>query len=127
MLYSTEYFSEVRSHLEDGGICVQWAPTKRTVASFLQVFPYVVLVNDVLLGSDRPIPFSINDLSNRLFNARSYLAAGGWNVDDMIAWLKEKPIERWGPNDKRDDKDVNTDLFPKDEFYLNAKKVDLLH
>jgi predicted membrane-bound spermidine synthase len=127
MLYSTEYFSEVRSHLADGGICVQWAPTKRTVASFIQVFPYVVLVNDVLLGSNRPIPFSVDDLSDRLLGARSYLAAGGWTVDDMIAWLKEKPIKRWGPDDKRDDKDVDTDLFPKDEFYLNTKKVDLLH
>ncbi|HXE26973.1 MAG TPA: fused MFS/spermidine synthase [Stellaceae bacterium] len=126
MLYSTEYFREVRSHLDDGGICVQWAPTQRTVASFLQIFPYVVLVNGVLLGSDKPIPFSVEDLSQRLLSTRSYLAAGGWNADEIIAWLKEEPIRQWGPNDKRDDRDVNTDLFPKDEFYLNAKKVDFL-
>ncbi|WP_332052967.1 hypothetical protein [Reyranella sp.] len=29
----------------------------------------------------------------------------------------------WGPNDPRSDHDVNTDLFPKDEYFLNRSKL----
>ena len=55
LLFSKEFFEEVRSRLKPGGLAVQWAATPRTVATFLSVFPYAIRLNDVLLGSDRPI------------------------------------------------------------------------
>jgi spermidine synthase len=66
LLYSVEFFRQVRARLAEGGICVQWAPTERTVASFVNVFPYVVQINGVLLGSERPIPFTMEGLAARL-------------------------------------------------------------
>jgi hypothetical protein len=54
LLYSVEFFRQVRARLHNGGIYVQWrAHTERAVASSLAVFPHVVRTNDVLLGSDR--------------------------------------------------------------------------
>ena len=41
MLFSVEFFRQVAVRLADGGLCVQWAPTPRAVASFVQIFPYV--------------------------------------------------------------------------------------
>ena len=63
LLYSQEFFRQVRSKLAPGGIYVQWAPTERTVETFRSVFPYVTMVqsglawqrpaNSVLAGEDR--------------------------------------------------------------------------
>jgi predicted membrane-bound spermidine synthase len=62
MLYSIEFFRQMRNQLREGGICVQWAATDRTVASFVSVFPYVVRLGFVLLGSNQPIPLSAEPL-----------------------------------------------------------------
>lgn len=126
LLYSVEFFRQVRERLREGGIFVQWAPTQRTAATFLTVFPYVVRVNDALLGSDRPIPFSLEVVAERLRGtARPYLLAGGWAPEALLAWLSAKPIKVWRPSDPREDRDVNTDLFPKDEYFLNKRKITL--
>jgi spermidine synthase len=124
LLYSVEFFRKVRERLREGGICVQWAPTDRTLASFLSVFPHVVRVNDALLGSDRPIPFALDAVAERLRGpARPYLVAGGWDPEALLAWLSERPLEVWEPTDPRGHPDVNTDLFPKDEYFLNKRKI----
>lgn len=125
LLYSVEFFRQVRARLNNGGICVQWAPTARTVSTFLKVFPYAVQVNSVLIGSDRPIPFDIETLGDRLRGAaRSYIRGGGWEPENLIAWFSAKPARRWVPSGQRDtDNDVNTDLFTKDEYYLNRPRI----
>ena len=123
LLYSVEFFRQVRERLREGGICVQWAPTDRTVSSFLAVFPHVVRVNDVLLGSARPIPFTLQSVAERLRGpARPYLVAADWDPDALLARLSAKPAEIWGPSDTRRAGDVNTDLFPRDEYFLNNKQ-----
>jgi predicted membrane-bound spermidine synthase len=124
LLYSVEFFRQVRERLREGGICVQWAPTERTVASFLAVFPHVVRVNDVLLGSTRPIPFTLPAVAERLRGpARPYLLAADWDSEALLARLSAKPAEIWGPGDPRRDGDLNTDLFPMDEYFLNNKQA----
>jgi hypothetical protein len=54
---------------------------------------------------------------------RKYLDAANWNPDRILARLTRKPARMWGPNDPRSDHDVNTDLFPKDEYFLNRSKL----
>jgi spermidine synthase len=126
LLYSVEFFRQVRERLREGGICVQWAATERTVASFLSVFPHVVRVNDALLGSDRPIAFALEAMAERLHGpARPYVVAGGWDPAAIVGWLSARPVTVWAPGDPRGDRDVNTDLFPKDEYFLNRKKLEL--
>jgi spermidine synthase len=136
LLYSVEFFRQVRDRLKDGGISVQWAPTERTAATFLSVFPYVTRIDiplsgstgwfhmSTLLGSASSIPISQDEMLRR-FNSfgRSYVAAGGWNAEEMLKALENAQIHSWGPNDPRADHDVNTDLFPKDEYYRNEWKL----
>jgi spermidine synthase len=131
LLYSIEYFARVRSRLQAGGLCVQWAPTARTLNSFLDVFPHVVELDvaydKILLGSDRPIPFDLEALIGRLHEPaiRAYLQTANWKADAIGHMLREARERLWGPEAPRPSGDVNTDLFPKDEFYLNHHKIAL--
>jgi len=125
LLYSVEYFRQVRARLNPGGICVQWAPTERTVNSFVSAFPFVELLDvgeSILLGSERPIHFDGEAVTRRLHEPtlHAYLEAAGWDADAIGLLLSRKPLKVWGPDDPRPDDDINTDLFPKDEFYLSA-------
>ena len=60
-LYSVEYFRQLRSRLNPGGLCVQWGPTPESETRFAEAFPYVldVVIDglDVMVGSERPIKF----------------------------------------------------------------------
>lgn len=125
LLYSVEFFRQVRAHLAEGGMYVQWVPTERTLASILSVFPYVLQLNDVAIGSDRPIPYTDGLLSDRLhgIETRRYLEAANWNPDLILRRLTSNPARTWSPNDPRADSDVNTDLFPKDEYFLNRRRL----
>ena len=123
MLYSVEFLSLVRDSLKPGGLFVQWAPTERVARSFLKAFPHVLMLLPVsiLIGSDRPIPFDREALMAR-FSDPSFVAwalRAGVDPAAFPALIAEEP-RVWGPDTPRGDPDeVNTDLFPRDEFYLN--------
>lgn len=120
LLFSIEFFEQVRQRLNPGGIVVEWVPTQRTLDTFRHVFPHVVRTGNALLGSNEPIDFSLEAFAARLEGpARAHLKAGGWRAEDVLAWLAAKPVQRWGPDDPPPGDDINTDLFPKDEYYLN--------
>jgi spermidine synthase len=121
MLYSVEFFRQVQARLADGGIAVQWAPTQRIVDTFTAVFPHVVRVENILLGSDRPVPFDMAAFHARLAEpgVASYLARGGYCCVGIARLSGERVRGEWRPDTARQTADVNTDLFPKDEYYLN--------
>lgn len=126
LLYSVEYFRQVRERLHPGGICVQWAPTQRTISSFLAAFPYVVqLGDDILLGSGQPVHFDAEAVMRRLQEPaiRAYLEAAKWNIDTIGHLLTGGRVKVWTPGDPRRMDELNTDLFPRDEFYLNTRKI----
>jgi hypothetical protein len=127
-LYSTDFFRLAMNRLKPGGYLVQWMPTERTLASFLRVLPYVVSINNfALIGSRSPIDILDHRLATELGGpAGEYLTKMGWNRDDVLALLTSGPQRSWTPIDQRDDRDVNTDLFPKDEYYLNRLKIDVI-
>jgi spermidine synthase len=119
LLFSLEFFRQVRERLSPGGLCIEWAATDRVVATFRSVFPYVVRAGEALIGSDAPIPYAPDRLAEKLRGPmRAHLEAGGWEPEALIAWLSDRPIERWTPSDPPSG-EINTDLFPKDEYYLN--------
>jgi spermidine synthase len=138
-LYSVEYFRQLRSRLNPGGLCVEWGPTPRIRDSFAAVFPYVLdlvtssshkrleELSHVMVGSERPIDFNLDNVIGRLLepDTRAYLSDAQWNADAVVQLFREQQvIARRHPSDAKA-ADVNTDLFPKDEFKHNQHKIDV--
>jgi predicted membrane-bound spermidine synthase len=123
LLYSVEYFQQVLSRLNPGGICVQWVPFPRIRNSFLAAFPYVVRIGTRMIGSNQPINFSPDDFEERLHDPAilASLQEAGETPASMMEQVRD--IERFGPGDPRPT-DLDSDLFPKDEFYINHAKVE---
>jgi len=124
-LYSIEYYQQLRQKLKPGGMAVQWAPTERAIATFLQVFPHVTMVHPAIIGSDSPIDVTQEALLAGIDRAdvMAYVQAAGMDIADLRSWFQAKRPEVWRPGDVRRGMDVNADLFPKDEYYLNNVKT----
>jgi spermidine synthase len=121
LLYSREFFEAVRDKLAPGGIMTQWRATDRVEATFVAVFPYVINIgNFILLGSSQPIEYDPQQVLDRFYQPQmqQYLAAGGYHVDHMRPWIDSQPVF-WLPETPRPDQDTNSDLHPKDEYYMN--------
>lgn len=118
-LYSQEYFSLLRDHLKPGGYAVNWIPTGRTIQTFRSVFPYTVNFGFwMFIGSNEPIAIDkAAALARvRLPSVNQYYTSAGINPEALLqtefAKIVDQPQERW----TQPDLDINTDLFPKDEF-----------
>jgi hypothetical protein len=80
-----------------------------------------------LIGSASPINISNERLKQELAGpAGEYLAKMGWSRDDIASLLVSGRPHTWTPDVLREDRDVNTDIFPKDEYYRNNRKIDLI-
>ena len=75
-LFTRDFFELAASRLAPGGIFAQWFhlygmsedSAREVMATFRSVFPHVVAFNDrdmILLGSDRPIMFSLDQMTRR--------------------------------------------------------------
>ena len=122
IVYSIEYFRQVRARLRPGGLCVQYVPTESIRNTFLSVFPYVIMLQDyIMIGSEQPIGFDLNAIARRLNEPaiRAYLGTIGMNTDAVETGLRSESeiVTKWTPADARS-ADVVSDLFPKNEFYL---------
>jgi predicted membrane-bound spermidine synthase len=118
-LYSREYFELMRRRLEPGGFGVTWAPTGRIRSTFLSVFPHVLAFpGDILIGSERAIPFDRDEVLARAAAAHPYYVAAGVDIDALLRLHLEGDPQRFGPGDRRATEELNTDLFPRDEFAL---------
>lgn len=125
LLYSAEFFTAVRDQLAPGGLMAQWRATDRVEATFTAVFPYVVNVgNIVLLGSNDPIPYDSQAVLAMLTDpaVEAYMRAGSYNVHEMRPWV-EPPPYFWFPDSPRPSDPINTDLHPRDEYYLSQKEI----
>lgn len=122
MLYSVEFLRLVRDHLKPGGLFVQWAPTRRVVESFVSVFPHAILLRpvSVLVGSNAPIPWDRSAVLARLDSPafRTWAARAEVDPAEFARMFAEPPVV-WTPETPRRGGEVNTDLFPRDEYYLN--------
>jgi predicted membrane-bound spermidine synthase len=120
MLYSVEHFRQVLARLKPGGIYVQWQPTPRTERTFRAVFPHIVQVGAVLLGSNAPIRFDLAAVAKRVRGPmRPYLEAAGIDPERIVTDLGG-PVATHEPSEDRPSRRLNTDLFPRDEYYLNS-------
>lgn len=122
-LFSREFYTVVRDHLAPGGLMCHWAANAKHVeATFTSVFPYVVKIGEnLMLGSSDPIPFDREMVLARLNDPalQSYLQAGGADLEAVREYLREGEVRSWTPDDLRPSGPLNTDLHPRDEYYLN--------
>ena len=121
LLNSQEFFRQVRAKLAPGGIYVQWAPTERSIATFRSIFPYVTLVHPAMMGSDRPIPYAREKVLTLLARPEiaAHLAAARVDRDELQKWFEDKKVEALNSGTVVAAAQPNTDLFPRDEYYLN--------
>ena len=119
LLYSAEFFREVLEHLEPRGVMVQWRATPRVEATFRSVFPHGVAVGPLLVGSPQPIGWSPRELRAALADPAiaRWLANTRMDAAALAGFLG--PGEEWHQAVAPDPAQLNTDLFPRDEFYLN--------
>lgn len=123
-LYSEEYFTLVRSRLRPRGLAATWLPTDRVHNAFVRVFPHVVSVAGILIGSNDPIPFDRDVIAGRIADprVREHYARAGVNVEELMASYFVEPAIYTPGFDRKTLTDVNTDLFPRDEYDLSPPK-----
>jgi len=121
-LYSEEYFTLVRDRLRPGGLAATWSPTARVHNAFVRVFPYVVSVPGILVGSRSPIEVDRDAIRRRLAapGVREHYARAGIDADALMASYLAEPAQYTPDFDRSTLTDFNTDLFPRDEFDLSA-------
>jgi hypothetical protein len=120
-LYSEEYFILMRSRLRRQGLAATWLPTARVHNAFVRVFPYVISVPGILVGSNEPIAIDRGEIMRRLDapRVREHYARAGINVEELMASYLVDPA-RYTPDFNRAAlTDFNTDLFPRDEYDLS--------
>jgi predicted membrane-bound spermidine synthase len=124
-LYSQEYFELIRSRLKPGGFAVTWCPTARVLNTFRSVFPYVVYCEHlVLIGSNQPIRLDwpmVMQQSNSAFSRQHYGRSG---IDISGLLTKYQTHSQVLPRPETVSTEINTDLFPKDEYSIrNSDRV----
>jgi spermidine synthase len=67
-LYSLEFFKQCATRLKPGGLVCAWAPTRRSAATFVAAFPYVLSFVDgaILVGSVDPLVIDTEAWATRL-------------------------------------------------------------
>ena len=116
----------LRDRLKPGGLAVTWSPTERVHNTFVKVFPYVLSYGDILLGSKEPIAFDPAAVRDRLAepDVRAYYERAGVDIIALLTAYLERAPRIYSPADDRSAfLDINTDLFPKDEFSVPLKPV----
>src|SRR5688572_8343346 len=121
-LYSEEYFTLLKDRLKPNGLAATWAPTKRVHDTFVRVFPYGLSLPGMLIGSTQPVDFDPVRVAARAADARvrDHFRRAGIDIERLVRQYIDGPSARFGRDfDRTTLTDINTDLFPKDEFDLS--------
>lgn len=116
-LYSTEFFARCLRRLKPGGLLCTWAPTPRVWRSLAQVADHVVGTRDrsLLIASNQPIPDDHEAWLARVRSAhvRRYLGVERARAVEATLETLEQHEPRFRHKRERN---VNRDLWPRDEF-----------
>jgi spermidine synthase len=121
-LYSEQYFTLVKNRLKPNGLAATWAPTKRVHDTFVRVFPYGISLPGMLIGSTQPVEFDPALVRARAADprVREHFRRAGLDIEQLVGQYVDGPSAQFGRDfDRTTLTDVNTDLFPKDEFDLS--------
>lgn len=121
-LYSREFYQLVSSRLRANGIFAQWVPSRRILETAASVFPFVSVIDDpasplspkFLVASDRPIKLDPSALleRNRRADRSTLPVETRRDLEEFLARAIAIPVvgRDFSPDQ------LNTDLFPRDEF-----------
>ena len=117
-IYSKEYFEVLKNKLKKGGIVATWMPTNRVKDTFVGVFPYVYEIGGFLLiGSNESFKLNAEMIGERLKNnfTKNHFQKANIDVQNAVnQYIKEIKIIQNGKTKTKED--INTDMFPKDEY-----------
>ena len=120
--YSVDYYKMVRDRLAPGGVMATWIPSGRVMASVQKVFPYVVTGVVTEYGESRfvvasmsPIDLDTAELQRRL-EATDLPASRKTSLATVVSSMTDECDPTIPPISEAE---LNRDLFPRDEFFLN--------
>ena len=125
-VYSVEFYELVSSRLKPNGLFAQWVPTQRVLASVTQVFPYVATIvgpgpATFLVASNEPLPNDLADAVQR-FRARPHGQLRPEQRASLGRFLEHAQltqVRRGEPPAAVSETQLNRDLHPRDEYFLN--------
>ena len=125
-VYSVEFYELVASRLAPRGLFAQWVPTPRVLTSVTQVFPYVATIvgpgpATFLVASNEPLPADLADALRR-FHARPYGQLSPEQSASLARFLEHAQlayVRRGEPLAPAPETELNRDLHPRDEYFLN--------
>jgi spermidine synthase len=120
-LYSLEYFQLLARHLRPGGLAVTWGATPRTGHTFAKAFPHAARFGLALVGSNAPIAFDRAAFDARLHEPAVRDHYRGAEIDIaalMSQFFPGEPARLEPASDRSSPADINTDLFPRDEYLV---------
>jgi spermidine synthase len=117
-IYSKEYFEVLKNKLKVGGIVATWMPTNRVKDTFVGVFLYVYEIGGFLLiGSNQPFDLKAEMIAKKLSNSftKNHFQKANIDVQNCVnQYIKEIKTIQNGKVEFKED--INTDMFPKDEY-----------
>ncbi len=126
-VYSREFYSLVASRLVPQGLFAQWIPTERVLTTVAHVFPYVMTMEvpggrgRFLVASNEPITFDRDALVQRVEQRTSaFTPAQREAVLTFARTLAPLQYRTGQPAAAVEARELNTDLFPRDEYFLNS-------
>ena len=121
-LYSEAYFTLLKNRLTPNGLAATWVPSRRVHDTFVRVFPYGVSLPGILLGSSQPFDIDralVGRPGGRPARPGAFPPCRRRHRSARPPYL-DGPSARFGPDfDRTTLRDLNTDLFPRDEFDLS--------
>lgn len=136
-LYSVEFYELVGSRLAQGGVFAQWLPSDRTANGVTEVFPYVLAFtvptyqfSQFFLASNQPLEYDGAEMQRRLDRLvatagdRFVLPEGRLeSIRKVLGEAQPVPLRTGGVTAEVEGDQVNRDLFPRDEYFLNNPVV----
>lgn len=117
-LYSIEYFNLLKNRINNSGFVITWMPTSRVKNTFTQVFEHVYAINNfMLVGSKQPFQVDLSTIQKNInndFTKAHFEKANIYPISYLTPYFRK--VEYFKKGNKETKPDINTDLFPKDEF-----------
>ncbi len=128
-LYSVEFYELLRRRLDRNGFVSQWIPTARTFNSVTDVFPHAMRFtvatydgSQFFVAGQQPLAFDRETVVARWRALQPTLALPAHQVESITHFLTTVDPEVVGTGDRLGavgEDDLNRDLMPRDEYFLN--------